>query len=76
MFDRCVVRFDHYCPWVYNVVGGKNHRVFVVFLTATVLAQALFCVVAFPCTIWPCRSSAFSAPNRRGPPRALGACGP
>lgn len=32
--DRVICRYDHYCPWMYNVVGLRNHRVFVIFLFA------------------------------------------
>jgi hypothetical protein len=28
----CVSRFDHYCPFVGNVVGGDNHRYFMGFV--------------------------------------------
>jgi len=36
-----VARFDHYCIWLNNSVGFKNHRAFVLFLLAHLLASSL-----------------------------------
>lgn len=30
--NRCIVRFDHYCAWIINSVGIKNHLRFLVML--------------------------------------------
>lgn len=30
--DRCVYRYDHYCPFIGNAVGLDNHSFFLVFL--------------------------------------------
>ena len=43
--DKCVARFDHYCPWMGNTIGKRNHRDFVIFLILESFAMAVaFCV--------------------------------
>ncbi|KAL7432936.1 hypothetical protein ACHAXM_010197 [Skeletonema potamos] len=34
---RCVVKMDHYCPWVCNAVGIMNHKFFILFILYTFL---------------------------------------
>jgi DHHC palmitoyltransferase len=53
---RCVVKFDHYCPWINNAVGALNHKLFCLFLLYT----ALTCVAVWlllSVRIWQCASS-------------------
>jgi len=40
--DRCVYRYDHYCPFVGNAIGLKNHRLFVLFLSWNVVCISLY----------------------------------
>ena len=44
--DKCVARFDHYCPWMGNTIGKRNHRDFVVFLCLETFAMAVAFIVA------------------------------
>lgn len=44
---RCIVKFDHYCPWVCNAVGAMNHKFFVlfVFYTMNTCLTSIFMIV-------------------------------
>ncbi|CAB9527749.1 S-acyltransferase 13 [Seminavis robusta] len=44
---RCIVKFDHYCPWVCNAVGALNHKFFVlfVFYTMTTCMTSIFMII-------------------------------
>ena len=35
---RCIVKFDHFCPWVGNAVGATNHKFFVLFVGYTMVS--------------------------------------
>jgi len=36
--NRCVSRYDHYCPWAGNAIGQNNYRFYILLLTYGVLA--------------------------------------
>ena len=44
--NKCVARFDHYCPWMGNVIGKRNLRDFVLFLVLETFAMAAAFAVA------------------------------
>ncbi|EGD72125.1 hypothetical protein PTSG_11551 [Salpingoeca rosetta] len=45
--NKCVAKFDHYCPFVENDVGAWNHHYFMNFLVFFVMAHAFFLLYSF-----------------------------
>lgn len=39
---KVVARYDHFCPWVYNDVGLRNHKVFMFFACSLELGMICF----------------------------------
>lgn len=44
---RCIVKFDHFCPWVGNAVGAMNHKFFVLFVGYTMCTCILSLFLIF-----------------------------
>jgi len=44
--NKCVILFDHHCPWTYNCIGYLNHRSFVTYLYATIIGGFLLFFIA------------------------------
>lgn len=42
-YKRCVLKFDHYCPWFATAIGFHNHKYFVLFLWYVTLL-CFFCL--------------------------------
>lgn len=43
---RLIARFDHSCPWVYNDIGVRNHKVFITFTYALAAAIVFYSLLA------------------------------
>lgn len=44
--NRLIARFDHFCPWVYNDIGVRNHKLFLTFAYSLVVAIVLFSILS------------------------------
>ncbi len=42
VLGKCVLKMDHHCPWIYNTVGFKNHKLFFLILIYGVLVLCIF----------------------------------
>jgi len=44
---RCIVKFDHFCPWAGNAIGAMNHKFFFLFVLYTFITSitSLFLIV-------------------------------
>lgn len=38
---RCIVKFDHFCPWTGNAIGALNHKFFFLFVFYTAISCLL-----------------------------------
>lgn len=59
--NKLVLNMDHYCPWMFNVVGYANYRYFVLFLFWVTVA----CAYGAAITAQPFIAMAWPAPHRR-----------
>lgn len=44
--DLCVMEYDHHCLFLNRCVGQNNHRVFLLFILAMIVAQLFFVSIA------------------------------
>lgn len=45
--NKCVARYDHYCPWVLNAIGAGNHHYFMLYLIALLSTLLWHLLAAF-----------------------------
>lgn len=42
--NKCILKYDHHCPWLSNCVGYRNHRYFFLYMAYTTLGVIFICV--------------------------------
>lgn len=48
LLGRCVLKMDHFCPWLNNCIGFYNHKFFVLFIFYAAALCALLLVIMTP----------------------------
>ncbi|XP_065838331.1 palmitoyltransferase ZDHHC20-like [Oscarella lobularis] len=63
---KCVLKMDHFCPWVNVTVGFSNYKCFVLFLMYTELYTMYIALTALPTFIdvWSTKKSDISSADR------------
>ena len=49
--NRCFMRLDHHCPWVFNCVGMGNQKIFYLFLIYTILTTFVCFIMLIICLV-------------------------
>lgn len=52
----CVLRMDHHCPWVYNCIGFRNHKYFILLLIYSAIDLLFIGVTMFESVWWSTRT--------------------